>query len=224
MSTMKKDNDVSMVAVLNAFALVKDQQAETLAAIKAKAETLQGAKDAKAAIVVDDSDLWSNVRTVCEAVDAATIDANNVTLSKMVLEAVTEGLASGDAAKTLGQYVSTGRKVLEQVRAGRLAWATLPDGYKAVRQAMKPDHKKTLDEKGREINKAIGRIKRHKLPAKALETLNALLEAVEVFAIEADASREKAKKANEAAKEIDDLRQQHPAEPATVEVAAAANG
>lgn len=221
MSTMKKDNDVSMVAVLNAYALVKDQQAETLETIKAKAAELQSGKEAKAAITLDDDGLWSSVRQVVEAVDAATIDAGNLTLSKMVLEAVTEGLASGDAAKTLGQYVSTGRKVLEQVRAGRLAWATLPEAYKAVRTAMKPDHKKALDEKARELTKAIGRIKRHKLPAKAMEALNALIEACEVFAIEADASREKAKKANTAAKEIDELRQQHPAEPATVETVAA---
>lgn len=216
---MNRDKDFSYRAAFAALTMIEEQHAETLAAIRAEAEGLTGRKADKAAIDTDNTGLWSHTRALAEACDAATIDAENVKLTRFVFSEAMSNLCEGDAAKTLASYASTGGKLIEQVRAGRLAWATLPEGWQAVRQAMKPDHKKAIDEKAKELQKVIGRIKRHKVPAHAMAALVALIEAAEGAAVQADASR-KTKNA-EAAAELDGLRQQAPSEASELEVKAA---
>lgn len=226
MNTMKKDNNIPVRLRMTCLAALLETSGDTLDRIKEAAEAAAGnreaAKDAGNAKKESDSGLWQSVRALAENVDNVTAEHNNPKLSRLVLSDALEGLVEGEAAKTVAAYASTAGKLIEQVRAGRLNWATLPEAYNEVRAAMKSDAKKEIDAKAKELSKAIGRIKRHKLPAEAMKALNALHEAVERFAIEADASREDAKKVTQASKDIENMRQQHPSEPTTVETVATA--
>lgn len=217
----KKDKDFSQRAALSALGLILDNHAETLNAIKEEAERIASGKAAKKEIDTDGAGLWGHVRQIAQACDEATAEHGNTALARFVFSAALEDV-EGEAAATLKSYAATGGKLIEAVRAGRLSWATLPDEYNKVREAMKPDHKKELDALAKEIAKAVRGAKRNKSASVAKEHLTAILAmATEYERLAAD-SREKSKRNAEAARELEQLRQQHPAAPATVEVSAAA--
>lgn len=218
---MQRDTNYNPLAFATALMAVMETQAEAVKAFQTEAERIAAATAAKAEIDDDKGQLWGHVRSIAQACDEATAEHENVALTRAVFAGVMSSV-KGEAADTVKAYASTGGKLIEAVRAGKLAWATLPEAYDKVRAEMKPAHKKELDAQGKAIAKAIGRIKRHKVPGKAKAALAALMEAVERFAIEADASRENGKKTAEAARELEELRQQHPAEATTVETVKAA--
>lgn len=170
------------------------------------------------------TDIWGSVKNVMWHI------ANNVAAPEreqafvdVMAEFLTAGTdTAGKSLKltTVGQYASTGKKVLtELVTKQGMTEEQLSGGYNDVRKLFKSAAELALVARAGEISKQLRFIIKH--DKNAAETLEALEEAVQTFYNPLKAAKDATTQAAKADREIRDGVQQQPTAPTVVETVAA---
>jgi hypothetical protein len=225
-ATNKKDGDFSLVKLGKIAAAVEIECGDLIGRMKLEIAGREAAKADKAAsgeaVKASDSTLWADFVLLARTVDAFTVEAANDKLTEAVFTALVTEVAEGEAAKSISAYSSTARKTIGLVRSGKASWSMVEEmAYSEVRDAMKSEDAKLVAEARDTLNKVIRRIAKHKNKKHAAATLLEIAELLESYAVDADASRENDKHAAKMAKGLQDVRQQAPTAPATLETVAA---
>lgn len=228
MNILKRDSDYSTADFVKYGGVLLTELAENItalhnAAVKA-GEAAAVAGEARKDANEESGEVWNNVKAIAETVQKTTADAGSVVLTLALFDmALQEATRGSDAAvRSVRSYASTGRKVIEAVADGRLTWAAVAghESYAATRTALKSEEKQAIDTARGELNKLILSIARNKSASQAVADIRALIEAAKPMELAAAASREDSKKAAQAAREADNIRQSQPAAPAITETAA----
>ena len=220
---------------------VAESQSATLTAIAAAVAAVQAAKDGAKAANEDKAasipTIWDGVLNIVEAVttdeSAADLDATQL---GAVLSAVVQDALTGEAVKTVKAYLSTGKKVVSAIKAGKnnlhqfrtkiagegQATKETPVSYEEARDILKSAEQKSLDKLSKDIAAMVGKIRGRENDVRSYESrsddLLAVMSFLSPMVTKADGATEAAKKTSKAAQSASELRQQQPNTAGTVEI------
>jgi len=233
MNKIEQQHDLSKMDLNGLIALraiseeVKEENAEALQTMRDLAAPLADAKNVADDATTKKGTLWECVMQVIGSVFERTVNTPDLryivfsdTLAEFLTQPTTE---SGEKVKlsTAGQYASTGRKFLIHLTENRLQFAPFAE-YKraAVMDEMKDKAHADLRKAVKDTTKFAAFIIK-KGSATERESLSALLAQIKVVYGPVKDRNEGKKAAAVGARELAELRQNHPAAPAVVETVAA---
>lgn len=216
-----------LIALRQMVEVIRQENAETLQALRGLEPALVDAKNVADDAKTKKDSLWQSVFALVVSVFESTREMPQFrhmvfsdTLAEFIEPKRTE---SGDKLpiSTVGQYASTGRKFLLWCTEKGEEPADYADKQRpAIMDAMKDAGLLALLVKVKNASKTAGFIMKHGDMAER-KALEALFKQIDAIQQPVKARKEGKKAAAVATKELQDLRQQHPAQPATVEAVAA---
>lgn len=241
---MSLNLDRTTLLQINVMNRVSESSKASLESIALQAANLvatkQTAKDATDAKSEQGGSIWNEVLNIVEAIttdeSAAELDAPQL---GAVLSAVVQNALTGEAVKTVKAYLSTGKKVLTAVKAGRNnihqfrtkiegegeAAKVVEVGYEETRLILKSTEQKELDSAYKQIVGMLGKIRGREndvRPAsQRLADLDTIMQYLIPMTTKVAAAADAAKTSSKAAAAASELIQQQPSTAAVVEVAQA---